>query len=122
MPRYETWDGCVPGAPTFDPASGPVELANARGAAARAFEPLLHGDLLTAIARKVKQLTPGQPADCTGRAQGSQKCVSGVERELDAITAYAQFIARYPDMPDDHRAKFLAHIERCTDAVRGRVC
>lgn len=36
-----------------------------------------------------------------------------VTRELAAIRSYALFLAKYPDMPAEHRERFLAEIDRC---------
>ena len=40
------------------------------------------------------------------------------DRGLTAISDYAQFIAAHPDMPSDHKDRFLGEIVRCCGEMR----
>ena len=39
-------------------------------------------------------------------------------RELVTISSYARFVAENPDMPSEHRERFMARILSCSDEAR----
>ena len=51
----------------------------------------------------------------TGGRGGSE-----TQQRLAAIRAYADFLVRHPDMPSDHRRRFLASIARCCEEASGQ--
>lgn len=53
-----------------------------------------------------------------GRGTSGPTKLSGTARELEAISIYARFAARHPEMPFYHRERILLQILRCCEDAR----
>ncbi len=66
---------------------------------------------ITTAARKSESLlAPAMTAET--------RRLSRIVRELEAISSYAQFAARHPDMPSYHRERILSEITKCSEDMR----
>ena len=57
-------------------------------------------------------------ADDLGRRVGASVTPPVLERELVTIDSFARYLAVNPDMPLEHRERFLRQIRESCDAVR----
>lgn len=73
------------------------------------------------LRRLLKVLKPGRLAD-TAEDLGCRIAASVtppvLERELATIDSFARYLAVHPDMPLEHRERFLAQIRESCDTVR----
>jgi hypothetical protein len=70
------------------------------------------------VSERLRSAFVAAAGDAVGGLAGQSMISPVAERELAAIRTFAHFIAKNPDMPADHRKRFLTKIVHSCEELR----
>jgi hypothetical protein len=97
---------------TSDQAGAGKRASTVRGGAASRI------GLARRVSDRLRSALAAAAGDAVGGPAGQSMISPVAERELAAIRTFAHFVAKNPDMPADHRNRFLTKIVHSCEELR----